>query len=172
MTDFDAVAKLASLPTDTVPLCLAGELVGEVAQLERAYAEAGPATNLGESPRRALAEQIAELQERMRESVVDFHLRAMGARAWSRFWASLPVRVEGESDEDIAERTFPFYVKLLAKCCTDPVMSEAQVEELSDLLHGSAWTRLCSAAIAVNGGAVNIPNSEAVSASIGSSEPT
>jgi hypothetical protein len=173
MRDFDEVKKLASLPTRTVPLCLAGELVEEIEQLEQRLEEAKPATSLGEvSPKRAIAEQIVETQERMRDSTVDFRLRAMGSRAWTKFWATLPTRKDDESAEGWGERVFPFYADLVARSCIDPVMSVEQVEELADMLHGRAWNRLAGECMALNMGDVDVPNSVAASDLIGTSEQT
>lgn len=170
--NFDDIKKLATLPTRTVPLCLAGELVEEIAQLELQLAEAPPPTSLGDPGKRVIAEQIVETQERMRESTVDFRLRAMGGRAWSKFWASMPTREEKESDDDWGERIFPFYADLVSRSCVDPVMSVEQVGELADVLHAQAWNRLVSSSLNLNMGEVDVPNSDAASELTGTSEQT
>lgn len=173
MTDFDAVKKLASLPTRTVPLCLAGELVDEIENLERQLADAKPPTSIGEaSPKRVIGEQIEALREQMRESMVDFHLRAMGARKWTRFWAGLPARAENETTAAWDDRVFPFYADLVSRSCVDPEMTVEQVEELVELINGSGWNQLALACIALNGGSVDIPNSAAASELTGNSEQT
>jgi len=170
--NFDDVKKLATLPTRTVPLCLAGELVEEIGQLELQLAEAKPAANLGDDTRRVIAEQIMETQERMRESTVDFRLRAMGGRVWTKFWAAMPTREDKESDDSWAERIFPFYAQLVSRSCVDPVMDVEQVGELADLLHANAWNRLVSNCLNLNMGEVDVPNSVAASELIGNSEQT
>jgi hypothetical protein len=171
MTDFDSVKKRATLPTRTVPLCLAGEMVEQIAQLEQQFADAAPPTNIGEaSPKRIIAEQIAELQDEMREATVEFQLRAMGARTWAKFWASMPTRAEKESDEAWEERVYPFYADLVSRSCVDPVMSVEQVDELVELIHGGAWSRLANQCITLNMGGIDIPNSAAASELIGTSE--
>ena len=170
--NFDDVKKLASLPTRTVPLCLAGELVEEHAQLERQLAETKPAVSLGDGTRRAIAEQILAVEQRMREATVDFRLRAMPSRAWSKFWASMPTHAEKESDDEWGERIFPFYAEMVARSCEDPEMTAEQAAELADILHGRAWNQLVSNCIGLNMGEVDIPNSVAASELIGSSEQT
>lgn len=173
VTDFDAVRKLATLPTRTVSLCLAGELVDEIARLESQLAEAKPPTNLGDvSPRRVIAERIAELQGEMRESTVDFRLKALSARAWATFWASLPTRKDNEPSREWDERVFPFYAEMVSRSCVDPPMTAEQVGELADLLHASAWNELASACMALNMGEVDIPNFDAASELTGDSEQT
>ena len=107
MTDFDAVKKLATLPTRTVSLCLAGELVDEIAQLEVQLAEVKPATNLGDvSPKRAILEAMEDIRARMREATVEFRLQALRARPWALFYAAMPTRKENEADEDWEPRNF------------------------------------------------------------------
>jgi hypothetical protein len=173
VADFDTVKKLATLPTRTVSLCLAGELVDEIERLERELAAAKKPTSLGEMPAKlVIGEQIKALQEQMRESTAEFHLRAMGARRWTRFWGGLPARSEHETLAAWDERVFPFYAELVAKSCVDPEMTTAQVEELTELINGSAWNELALACIDLNSGAVDIPNSAAVSALTENSEQT
>lgn len=164
MANFDDIKKRASLPTDTVALCLAGEMVEEIGRLEQQLADAKPPVSLGDaSPKRLIAEQIVALQEQMREATAEFHLRAMGARAWTMFWSKLPDRADGESAEVWDARIFPFYAELVSRSCVDPEMSVEQVAELADLLHGSAWNRLARACMMLNNGTVDVPNSVAAS---------
>ena len=75
MTSFDDIKRRATLPTRTVSLCLAGELVDEIEQLEQQWAESPPPTNIGDGTKRALAEQIQAKRAEMAEDTVDFHLR-------------------------------------------------------------------------------------------------
>lgn len=172
MTDFDQVKKLASLPTRVVPLCLAGEIVEEIAELE-AKLEATPApTNLGDGSRRELAEQIVAAQERMRESTVDFHLKALPAKAWGEFCATQPMREEKEAYWAWRTRTFPWWVEMVSRTATDPAMSPAQATELADLLGGGQFEALADACLELNGGKLDVPNSAAASALIGNSEQT
>lgn len=173
MTDFAALKKLATLPTRTVSLCLAGELVEQISQLELQLAEAKPATNIGEvSPKRAITEEIAAIQEQMRESTVDFKLRALGARAWSIFWGSIPARGEKETQEAWEPRIFPFYAQLVSRSCVEPELTVEEVGELADILHSRAWTDLTLACMALNTGGIDIPNSAAAFELTGTSEQT
>ena len=171
--DFDEVRKLASLPTRTVSLCLSGELVDEIGRLEAQLADAKPPTSLADvSPKQAIAEAITDLQDQMRESTVDFRLRALPSRKWDKFWASAPTRAEGESDDVWDERAFPFYAEMLSRSCVDPEMSVEQVGELVDLIHHKAWSTLVSECMALNMREVDIPNSDAASALTRDSEQT
>lgn len=172
MTDFDQVKKLASLPTRVFPLCLAGEIVEEIADLERQLAQLPPATSLAGNGRRELAERIVAAQERMREATVDFRLRAQPARVWQPFWSGMPERAETESEDAWQGRIFPFYAELVSRTVVDPAMTTAQVGELVDIISAGSWNRLGNACIAVNMGEVDVPNSDAASELIGLSEQT
>jgi hypothetical protein len=173
MTDFDTLKKLATLPTRTVSLCLAGELVDEYAQLERKLGEVQPRTNLGDvDPRRAILEQMEVIRQQMRGATVDFHLRALRARPWALFHAAQPARKENESDEDFEPRNFIWQADMVSRTCVDPMMTVEQVEELVDLLHIFSWRTLVNAAFVVNAGELDIPNFDAASDLILDSEQT
>lgn len=173
---FDDIAKLATRPSRVVSLCLAGELVEQIDDLERQLAQAGEATSVSEvSPKRAIAEAIVALQEQMREATVDFHLKALPARAWSVLVADRPERIEpkeGEPAEEWEPRIFAWQAELVSRTCVDPVMSVEQVGELVDLLHFRAWSQLYSQAYVLNMGEVDVPNSEAASELTRDSEQT
>jgi hypothetical protein len=171
--DFDSVKKKATLPTRTVSLCLAGELVEEHARLEQALAELPPPTSLGDGGgKRDLAQQILDVEEQMREATVEFHLKALGAKVWTLFWGSMPTRGEKESDDAWSERIFPFWADMVSRCCVEPRMTAAQVTELSDMLHSGAWNRLLGGCLALNQGGIDLPNSAAASELISTSEQT
>jgi hypothetical protein len=173
VTTFADLRKLASLPTGTVSLCLAGELVDEIAHLERQLAELGAAKSLGDGGERlALAEQIAAKQAEMRQSTVDFRLRALPARDWTRHWAAMPAKKDEETDDDLGERLHRFYAETVSLVVVEPAMTVDEVLELVDLLHASAWNRLANSCLAVNMGSVDVPNSAAASELIGNSEQT
>jgi hypothetical protein len=171
--NFDDVKKLASRPSRVVPLCLAGELVEQIDELERELVKAPEATSLAEgSPKRVIAEAIVGLQEQMREATVEFHLRALPAREWSVFFADRPERKENESAEDWEPRIFAWQAEMVSRSSADPVMSVEQVGELVDLLHHRAWATLSTHAYLLNMGEVDVPNSEAASELTRDSEQT
>ena len=170
--NFDDLRKLATLPTATLSLCVAGELSEQLASLQQRLADTPVPTNLGDGTRATLKEQIGEVRAQMREASVDFHLRALPARAWTKLWGRYPTRSEGEDGEAFADRMFAFHAEIVAASAVDPAMSVEQVGELVDVLHGSAWIRLANACISLNAGEVDIPNSEAASDLIPSSDQT
>jgi hypothetical protein len=173
--NFDDVLKLASPPSRVLPLCLSGEVLEEIDRLEAELESTPPPSNVSDDGRRRIAEAIRDAQERMRSSVVDFHLRAMpvrGEQGWMAMMARQPDRKENEAGEAYQARIFPWYAEVVSRTVTDPVMTPEQVEELVDRLHGATWTQLATACMNLNGGKLDIPNSEAASALTRDSEPT
>jgi hypothetical protein len=174
---FDDVKKLASRPTATVSLCLAGELFERHAQLVRQLEDAAPAASVGEaSPKRVIAEQIVALEEEMREATVDFHLRAKPSREWGVLFADQPQRKKenseewAESAEEWEPRWFAWQARMVSATCVDPEMDVEQVGELVDLVNYRAWGELATKAYILNMGEVDVPNSEAASELIGISD--
>jgi hypothetical protein len=175
VANFDDVLKKASPPTRALPLCLAGEVLEEIDELEQRLERTPAPTSLGDSTRREIAEAILAAQERMHESTVVFHLRAMPVRGeggWTAFMIRQPERAQNESRETYQARLFPWYAELVSRTVVDPAMSVQQVEELADHLHGGAWNQLAAACMELNGGKLDVPNSEAASAMTRDSEPT
>lgn len=176
MPTFEEVMALASLPEDTLPLCLAGKLVGEVADLQRQRMEAGPASSIGErSPAAVIDDQIRELAERMRAATVPFKLRAMDGKKWDAHYAVLPLKGKDESDKAYAPRKYAWVAEMVSLTCVDPVMTPEQVDELVGKLHGLHWDKLSNTCWALNAGEVEAPNFVNVSPEIlisdGTSEP-
>ena len=172
MTDFDQIRKLASLRTKTVSLCLSGEIVEEIDDLEARLESAPAAASMGDATRRELAEQIIDAQQRMQESVVAFHLRALPAREWTKLNATQPTLAEGEAVAAWRERMWPWYFELISRSVTAPAMTVEQVGELADLLHYASFNELADACLILNGGRLDVPNSEAASALTRDSEQT
>lgn len=159
MPTFEEVMALASLPEDTLPLCLAGKLVAEAVDLQRQFAEAPPASNLGErSPASIVAERLEDVAERMKAATVVFKLRAMDGKKWDVLYAAKPIRGKDESEDDWQARIFPWTADLVAATCVDPVMTAEQVGELVDALHGVAWAKLQNRCWSLNAGDVEAPN--------------
>ena len=99
----------------------------------------------------------------MREASVDFRLRALPAREWSKFWAHFPTREEKEADDAFEARRWPFFAEIVSLTCADPAMNLEQVGEFAGFVHASAWNALANACLNLNMGEVDIPNSVAAS---------
>lgn len=172
--DFDDVKKKASRRTDTVPLCLAGELVEEYNRLADQLAGIKPATSLGDGPdKQGLLEQMEAVRQLMVEATVEFRLRALAPRPWALFNATQPTMKDGETEEQYRERNFPWQCDLVSRTCYDPVMTAAQVEELVELLpNWASWLKLANRCYLVNIGGFDVPNFVAASAPTDNSDQT
>lgn len=149
-----------------VRVCLAGDVAAEVDRLEAELAAVSqwqPDSIADQHPGLALAEQIAEARERMRDSEVEFTFRALGARAWSDLVAQHP----GTTDEEAwdAETLAP---ALVAASAIDPEMSPEELEELFEALNMGQRQALIDAAWRVNGEATSVPFSLHASAILAS----
>lgn len=171
MTSFDDVRKRASLPTRSVSMCLAGELVGELQRLEAELAATPAASNVGDGTRRELMERIEAARQEMLDSTVEFRLRALPGHQWGLFSVGAPTQAEGESRADWEKRLHPFHVEMVKRTVVEPEMTLDETAELADLLHMPAWVQLLNECYDVNRGSVDIPNSAAASDSTQGSEP-
>lgn len=173
MPTFEEIKAKASPSETTVTLVLGGEYLERIRQLEAQIRDAPPPASLAErNPVTVLAEQIAELQEQMRESQVDFHLRSMPGRQWDRFKFYEPRRNKDEDDDTFAGRFFDWMCRLVSLTCVDPKMSPEQVAELVDLMPGSSWDLLSESAWGLNSGKVSVPFSAAAFAWTSGSDET
>ncbi|MEU1421471.1 hypothetical protein [Kitasatospora sp. NPDC005751] len=148
--------------TATVTLYLDGEASGRIAQLEAQFAALAdwqPASLAEPDPRRALAEEIAELQDRIRDSAQDFTLRALPAKAWSDLLALHPPR---HAQELYNPLTLP--PALVPACLAEPEMTPEEYEQLAEVLNQGQRDQLELAAWQVNNEATTVPFSLAASA--------
>lgn len=158
MRSFEDIIKLASLPEDTVSLCLDGAVLDEISVLQRDLDAVGPPTSLGDQTGARLREQLVAAAERMRDSQVDFKLRALPGPEWDRFYPTMPDRAEKEADEEWMPRLFPWVCEMVARTCYDPKGDAAQVAELAQSLHSTAWNKLSNSCWRLNRREVEVPN--------------
>ncbi|MDP9145664.1 MAG: hypothetical protein M3N43_13410 [Actinomycetota bacterium] len=165
MTEFRDVLGKASRPTTVVSLCLDGEALGEIRALEHRIDEGYVPMSLADrNPASDIVEQIEAIQERAKESYVDFHLRAVRGPDWAPFWSGRPVPGEGESSEAFNVRWFDFVCRMVSLTCVDPVMTPEQVAELVDEMPADSWGELSEEVWALNTNKVTVPFSAAASA--------
>ncbi|MFD5916173.1 hypothetical protein ACFVYP_07065 [Kitasatospora sp. NPDC058201] len=148
--------------TATVTLYLDGEAGGRITQLEGQLADlAGwqPESLAEADPRRTIAEEIAELQDRIRDSACDFTLRALPAKAWSDLLVLHPGRHAQELYNPV---TLPG--ALVPACLVEPAMTAEEYEQLAEVLNQGQRDQLELAAWQVNNEATSVPFSLAASA--------
>ena len=147
-------------------LCLAGDLVAEHQALE---AELDALMNQGgwtaapdddANPAVVLAAQILDVQKRMAEHTVDLRLRALKRAEWDGLLDAHPAR-EGRDEAWNLSSLLP---AIIAACLCDPEMTEAQVDDLLDVINDGQRQALGAAAFEVNQEATTVPFSERASA--------
>jgi hypothetical protein len=177
--DVKSLLGKARLPERTVELCLRGDLVARVEDLERQLRDLPESdTDLrlaGNSERRQLAEQITAVQEQMRDATAVFRLRALTRRAWDALVRAHPVRKGDDGgvhpeDKGYAYNTESFFDALIRACVVDPVLDDGEWETLLDHITPAQFATLNTAAVGLNLRGVDVPFSHAAS-QILTSEP-
>jgi hypothetical protein len=151
MPDISQIMASARRREATVPICLAGDLAGEVDLLQQQLLalpdEWQPGSLADVHPRQELAERIGELRAEMAEHTVHFQLRALGHIGFADLVAAHPAT---DPKSPVPYDPATFLPALVAGCCTDPVMTIAQALDLLDILNDGQARALYAAALAVN----------------------
>lgn len=180
MTDFDALLDEAELPERTVNVCLRGKLRGEWELLSEQLSEARqrPRESMSDDGGRAIAEQMAELEERMREGTVGVRLRALpeekgvpGRTRFNRLLAEHPPRKENRLDATLGLNKDTFFDALIPMSVVDVTANDGDVFEPDDKwvvrmlsrITAKQWDDLANAAFMLNGGGVDVPFSPTAS---------
>jgi hypothetical protein len=165
--------------TASVWLCLRGDLVRELEQLERDLAAARRADEETNEPNKApaIARRIRDIEAEMRNSETEFTFQAIGKSAWRDLLAEHPPSKE-QKDLGFSHDPETFAVAAMARSLIDPYPGEGEeaeaevqalVEKLTTLQLGKLWTTCMSAN--VDGG--NAPGeSLAASAVLRAFEPS
>jgi hypothetical protein len=165
--------KTGKLAETHLPVCIRGDLFGEIQELDRqlhALKEA-PVTTLADraAPRR-LAEQIEALRQQMLEATKVFKLRAVGDREWDRMTAAHPPRPGNEEDAKHEVNIDTFYIELLQASVYEPAFDAEDWGNLRILLTKGQRIELQNAAVALNKSEVSVPFSSAASRILRASE--
>ncbi len=103
--------------------------------------------------RLATAQRIAEIEETLEESVVEFRFKAIGHRAWADLVRKYPpTKQQRTLDRNLDHDPDRFPYEAMAVSCVDPVMTPEQVKALesSEAVDVQSWTELWSACIRAN----------------------
>lgn len=169
MTTFEELLAQAKRPTNSVALCLRGDLTAPYRELEQRLRTASrEAPSVGRrSDAAVIAEQMRDLETQMAEATTTFTLEAMHPKAWSDLYNARPQRGKDEGEEDWNVRWFAWICEVVARSVTAPVaMTAEQVGRLCDVLSGGQWDELSNAAWGLNAERVAVPFSVAASALI------
>jgi hypothetical protein len=171
MTNIKALIKQAKRRTETVKVCLRGDLADEYDQLSQQLAELPDSNKLGGDPERTRIEaELDRLRTEMTEGTVDFKLQALPDKAFQELVDEHPPRRRGDDPDEMDARMgfnrSTFYPVLIRACTIEP---ELDAEDWNLLLGDdgslSAGQRvdLNTAALNVNSKPVDVPFSRAAS---------
>lgn len=169
MSTIDEILQSAKLPTQTLRICLRGDLIAEHQALEAQLKAMGEFTqsHLAEAdPRAPIARAVKELEDRMHESETTFTFQALGRRKYRELLAMHP----GEPGQKFNPQTFPR--DLIAASCIDPTVTPGDVDRLFDVLNEGAVEALFMAAYTINEGVTRVPFSDRASKLIQRQEPS
>lgn len=164
----------ASLPEKTVEVCLRGDLVAQVEDLERDLRDlrTNTQTLADRGKARQLAEQIEQVRAEMQNSSVVFRLRGLNRKQWADLLAAHPPRRNDETDKALGYNTETFFPALIRTCLVEPSVDDEQWERLDALLSSAQFDALVDAALAVSRRKVDVPFSFAASATLANSGET
>lgn len=162
----DALLDAAALPEKTVEVCLRGDLVAEIEDLERELRDlrTNTETMADRGKARLLAEKIEAARDEMQQYTQVFRLRALNRKAWSALIGLHPPRKDEDGDLALGYNVETFFPALIRGCLVDPQIDDAQWERLDDMLSTRQYDDLAEAAIAVCRRKVDVPFSWAGSA--------
>ena len=103
VVDIADLLKQAKLPERTVELCLRGDLQAEFELLDRQLQEARERepSSMGDDGGAAVAAQIEDLRQQMKEAMITFRLRALPRRRFAELLTNYPPR-EGNRQDQLA----------------------------------------------------------------------
>jgi len=168
-SDIESILRMARPKERVVHVCLRGDLVAEHDELERQIRDADTAPGEraladGGSPR-ALAGRVQAVEAEMRAASAPFRFRALPRSRWD----ALRKRFEDESANS-GYNLEALAGPLVAASCVAPVMTEAQVDALREVISHGQFQELFGAAWDVNTGAVDVPFSLIASAALAAPE--
>lgn len=164
--DVAAILESAKRAEKTVELCLRGDLVAQVEELDRqlrASNSTGGDRLVGNVAGRKIAQQIAALQADMRDATIVVRLRAMPRREFQKFIAEHGPRDGNAEDRAAGVNVDTYFDELIKACAVAPELTEAQWDQLLDAVNTRQWNDLRAAASDLNTERVTVPFSAAAS---------
>lgn len=155
-------------PEETVPIPMAGKLIGQLTELEEELeaAQRQQSDSIdGGSDVLAIAQKIVDVQEQVKASERKFHLRAIDDWAWGELVDAHPPTDEYRAKQPGAQwNPETFAPAAIAATCVTPKMTPAQVERLLKTIAPRHVRRLFDATLVLNAGrGDDIPKSGAAS---------
>lgn len=160
-------------PERTVDLCTDASVQADWEQAERELAAVRqrPAVSIAGNGASALAERVRGLEQRMRESMVHFRLRALPRSEWAAILSRHPAG-DDEMDKRFGadraaffEDVIPASIVAVTDTEGEPVEFDPATEwtPLADEMTDRQYSEFVDAALVLNRGEVNVPFSRAAS---------
>lgn len=167
------VIAAAELPERSVEVCLRGDLLAALQDLQRQLPDAEREDKVGGSlgGGRALdvAQQIQALREEMLDHTITVKLRALPRKKFRTLVVDHPPREDNEGDRALGFNPDTFFDALLRMCAVEPVLDDALWAQLEDKLSDGQWQTLTNAAWGVNERDLSVPFSQRASQILASS---
>jgi hypothetical protein len=144
MMDLAAALASARRPELTVALCLRGDLIAQIQDLERQLD--GATKN----------KKVQSLQKEMQDATVVLRLRGLSNPEWHKLVAEHEPRDGNSGDKAFGFNVETFFPALIKACLQDRV-SDEQWTQLQDTLSSGQFEELSNAAVAVSRRKVNVP---------------
>jgi len=181
--DVKALLAGASLPRDTVSVCLRGDLLADFHTLEAALAEELSKPNAGMltsgAQARVISEEIEGLRGQMRDASLTLTLEALDRRQWRALLDEHPPRKQptGEVDDRdaIGVNTSTFFPVLVRRSVVAPVLDDDDwdsllgAEGVKGKLADSQFDAIATKAWTLNRSEVSVPFSRLASKTLTSS---
>lgn len=160
--------KSARLPERSVSICVRGDIVADIEELNRQLGEAvseGRANGRlsSKSPAKRVAEKIEALQDEMRDATITLRLRARKRHEWREWELANPPRDNVPEDEKVGF-DFDAWVEHGIKWCA--IDHDLDDEDWENLLENAAPQDLLNAALvaySLHGQGVSVPKSQLAS---------
>ena len=151
-SSIEALLASATARTETVPLCLRGDLAHQhdqlVDELERAIADKAVDVEL-----ERLASEVQAVEAEIRSATADFVVRGIGRQAWKEL-----IDEHAPTEEQMKAfgfglrwdpETFPF-VAIAASCVEPDDVTPDSIRQLEEATTEAEWNALWTAALTVN----------------------
>lgn len=172
--DLDTQLDEASLPEKTVEVCLRGDLVAQVEDLERELRDlrTNTETMADQGRARKVAERIEAARAEMSAKAIVFRFRGLDRHGWAQLLTDCPPRDGVATDKALGYNPETFYPALIRRCLVEPQVTDEQWERLDARLSSGQFDSLADTALAVSRRKVDVPFSFAASATLRSSAET
>ncbi|MBB1154001.1 hypothetical protein [Amycolatopsis dendrobii] len=149
--DIDALIASATLPEETVPLCLRPDLRKKFEELDGALliAKTERTTMAPTDRERELAAAIKALEEEIAEHSIQVRMRALKHTPWVELMAEHPPREDNPADGNFGANIETFLPALIHAQMVEPEMTAKQVDALIDVITNRQYNELANAAWAL-----------------------